>query len=470
MNRGDIPFLSAAELSGLIKKREVSPVEAVEAYLERIERLDSKLNAYLTVCPDEALQAARESERALAQGEYRGAMHGIPVAVKDQIFTRGIRTTIGSPFFKDFVPDEDATVVEKLSDSGAILLGKLNMTEFGTTGSFQQFSTTRNPWDLDRYTGAGSSSGSAAATAGFLCATSLGEDTGGSVRGPASWCGLVGLRPSWGRVSRYGVQPGVWSVDTIGPISRTVEDCALTLQAIAGHDPRDRYSWSTPVPDYRNVLERGIEGVRVGVVKEVLSSEVVESEVREAVVRASDVLGKLGGSVEEVSIPLAMQAWPILGALRIEAPIRYRELLRDRLREIGHDNRIAYLVNSLLPAQTYYKAQKLRSIFRQQVLEALERVNVLVMPTTGVAAQKLGPGTIVDSRDKAPFVSFSWLLTAAFSLSGTPALSIPCGYTSKGLPIGLQIGGRVFDEETVLRVAYAYERNTPWHDGRRPSI
>ena len=466
MEKGDIPFLSATELSELIKNREVSPVEVVEAYLERIDRLDSRLNAYLTVCRDEALQAAREAEQALARGEYRGAMHGIPVAVKDQIHTKGIRTTGGSPIFSDYVPGEDATVIARLMASGAILLGKLNMTEFATTGLSHGFRTARNPWGLERYTG-GSSSGSGAATAAFLCATSLGEDTGGSIRFPATWCGLVGLRPSWGRVSRYDVMPGVWSMDAVGPISRTVEDCALTLQAIAGHDPKDPHTSDSPVPDYRKALDGGVGGLKVGVVKEMLYSEVVEPEVREAVVRATNVLGDLGASVEEVSIPLSRHAWAISGGLRVEAPMNYRELVRHRLQEIGHDNRIGYLVGSLLPAQAYYKAQKLRSLLRQEVLEVLERVDVLALPTAGVAAQKVEPDPIVDNAERTN--RLPWLLTPTLSLASAPALSICCGFTSQNLPIGLQIGGKPFDEETVLKVAYAYERNTPWHT-RKPPI
>jgi len=259
MDIADIPFLSVAQLSELIKNRTISPVETVEAYLDRIDSLNGKLYAYLTVCRDEALQAAKESERALEQGEYRGPLHGVPVAVKDQLNTAGIRTTSGTPIFGDFVPEEDATVIAKLKSAGAILLGKLNMTEFGTTSLSHAFDTARNPWDLERFTG-GSSSGSGGATAAFLCATSLGEDTGGSVRGPAAWCGLVGLRPTWGRVSRYGLRPGMWSMDTIGPLSRTVEDCALTLQAIAGHDPLDAHTWDVPVPDYRAALDGNLTG------------------------------------------------------------------------------------------------------------------------------------------------------------------------------------------------------------------
>ena len=268
MDRGDIPFLSATELSRLIEAKEVSPVEATEAYLERIDRVDSKLNSYITVCGDEALQAAREAEQAIVQGNYRGPMHGIPTAVKDQFYTRGIRTTAGSTILWDFVPDEDATVVAKLKDAGAVLLGKLNLSEFALGDSFHHpGGTPRNPWDLDRNPGI-SSSGSAAATAAFLCSTSLGEDTGGSTRIPAAWSGVVGLRPSWGMVSRYGVFGVSWSQDTVGPISRTVEDCAITQQAIAGHDPRDPYTWDAPVPDYRAALNGDIRSIRGGSDKE----------------------------------------------------------------------------------------------------------------------------------------------------------------------------------------------------------
>ena len=467
MEKASIPFLSVTELESLIKRREVSPVEVVDAYLERIEGLNSKLHAYLTVCQDEARQAAQEAELELARGEYRGAMHGIPFAVKDQIYTGGIRTTGGSPIFADYVPKEDATVVAKLKASGAVLLGKLNMTEFATTGFSHAFDTARNPWDLERFTG-GSSSGSGAATAGFLCGTSLGEDTGGSIRFPAAWCGLVGLRPSWGRVSRYGLMTGTWSMDTIGPISRTVEDCASTLQAIAGYDSKDPYTWNVPVPDYSKALDGDIKGLRVGVVNEMLHSSAVEAEVQEAVVKATSVLGELGASVQEVSVPLSRHQWPISAGLRVEAPTRYRELVRNRLQEIGHDNRIGYLVGSILPAQVFYKAQKLRTLLRVQVLEALEKVDVLVMPTAGVGAQKIIEEDPIIQSEAHTNRTYR-LLTPALSLASTPALSICCGFTAENLPIGLQLGGRPFDEETVLKVAYAYEQAAPWRT-RRPPI
>ena len=466
MDKSEIPFLSVSQLSELIKTRQASPVEVVEGYLDRIDSLNDQLFAYLTVCRDEALQAARESERALAQGEYKGPLHGVPVAVKDQLNTAGIRTTSGTPIFNDFVPDEDATVIAKLKSAGAILLGKLNMTEFGTTSLSHAFHTARNPWDLERFTG-GSSSGSGAATAAFMCATSLGEDTGGSVRGPAAWCGLVGLRPTWGRVSRYGLRPGMWSMDTIGPLSRTVEDCAVTLQAIAGHDPNDAYTWDVPVPDYRAALDGDLSGIRVGVVKELLYSDVVEPEIREAVSQSANSLAKLGAQVEEVSIPMTSYANTISTVLRVEAPTNYQELIRNRLQEIEHDNRIAYLTWSLMPAMAYYKALKLRALLRQQVLAALNNADVLLMPTMGIAAPKIEPDPAIDSKENSNRNRAG--LTTSFSLASSPALSICCGFTKENLPIGLQLGGKPFEEQTILNVAYAYQQSTDWHT-RRPPI
>ena len=466
MDKADIPFLSVAQLSELIKNRTLSPVAAVEAYLDRIDSLNGKLYAYLTVCRDEALQAARVSEQALDRGEYLGPLHGIPVAVKDQLNTAGIRTTSGTPIFNDFVPEEDATVIAKLKSAGAILLGKLNMTEFGTTSLSHAFDTARNPWDLERFTG-GSSSGSGGATAAFLCATSLGEDTGGSVRGPAAWCGLVGLRPSWGRVSRHGLRPGMWSMDTIGPLSRTVEDCALTLQAIAGYDPQDAYTWDVPVPDYRAALDGNLTGKKIGVVKELLYTDAVEPEVRNAVSQAANSLAELGAQVEEISVPLTSHANTISSVLRVEAPTNYQELIRDRLQEINHDNRISYLTWSLTPALAYYKALKLRALLRQQILQALTDLDVLLMPTMGIAAPKIEADPVIDSKEKTNRNRAG--LTTSFSLASSPAVSINCGFTSDNLPIGLQIGGKPFDEQTVLNVAYAYEQNTEWHT-RRPPI
>ena len=442
----------------MIERKEVSPVEATEAYLERIDDLDFKFNSYLTVSRKEALRAAQEAEHGVLQGNYKGPMHGIPVAVKDQLWSKGIRSTGGSRFLADFVPDEDATAIANLKRAGAILLGKTNLTEFAI-GGFQSYSTPRNPWDLDMYAGA-SSGGSAAATAAFLCATSLGEDTGGSIRFPASWCGLVGLRPSWGRVSRYRVMRGVWSMDTVGPISRTVEDAAITLGAIAGYDPKDPHSWDTPVPDFRQTLDANISGMPVGLITEQIHSDQLEPEVREAVVKATSALGEMGALVEEVSIPLTEQAWIINSVLRgVEPAFNHRDWIRNRRQDYECRNRIGLLTGSIIPAQAYYKVQKLRGLLRQQVNEALERYAVLVLPTMAKPAQP------IEDFDKLG----QYLLTFTFSSAGAPAISVPCGLSSQGLPIGLQIAGHPGRDETVLKVAHAYEQNTHWHKMRPPN-
>jgi aspartyl-tRNA(Asn)/glutamyl-tRNA(Gln) amidotransferase subunit A len=260
-------------------------------------------------------------------------------------------------------------------------------------------------------------------------------------------------------------------MDTLGPLSRSVADCAITLAAIAGYDPKDPYTWNVPVPPYIRALDGNIRGVRVGVVQEQLHTDLVEPEVREAVLRAVEVLRDLGASVQEVSLPLSADAWTISSGLRVEAPLRYYELLRSRLRDIGHDNRIGYLTGMLLPAPAYYKAQQLRSLLRQQVLQALEQVDVLVQPTAGKVAQKVEPDAVVDSKEKAG--RLSWLLTTTYSLANVPALSLPCGFaTTPGgaeLPIGLQIAARPFHETLVLQVAHAYEQQTSWHR-KRPAL
>ena len=303
MELNNLPFLTLAQLSEKIKSREVSPVDVVEAYLERIEALNPILNSYITVCADEARADAENAERRIAQGLYRGPMHGIPVAVKDQWWTKGVLTTAGSNILRDFVPNEDATVQTRLKEAGAILLGTTNLTEYAMAYTHHYpYGTPTNPWDQTRMPG-GSSAGSGSATAAFMCATSLGEDTGGSIRGPAAYCGLAGLRPSQGRVSRYGLLGSCWSMDTIGPMSRTVRDCAITMQAIAGHDPKDAYTWKTPVPPYADLLDGDVRGLRVGILREKVFSDHVIPELRDAVLQAGEILEARGASVQEVSLP-----------------------------------------------------------------------------------------------------------------------------------------------------------------------
>ena len=471
MDKSEIPFLSASELSSLIASKQVSPVDATEAYLDRIDQVDGRLNSYITVCRQDALQGAQEAEQAIAAGRHLGPMHGIPVAVKDQFNTAGIRTTGGSRIMADFVPDEDATVIANLKRAGAVLLGKLNMSEFAMAEIFDHpYGTPRNPWDLGRNPGT-SSSGSGAATAAFLCATSLGEDTGDSIRSPANQSGLVGLRPTWGRVSRYGVLGGSWSMDTVGPISRTVEDCAMTFQAIAGHDTKDPFTWNVPVPDYRRALDGNIREIKIGVIKERAESPLLDPEFRSAVTRAVGVLGELGASVRDVSLPLTEHAGAIsMGLIAVEWSSVHGRVFESHFEQLDHNNKVRFLTGRTIPAQVYYKAQKLRALLRQQVLEALEKVDVLVLPTAPVTARPVETVPGVQSKEQAAAGMAGRLsFTGPFNLAGVPALSLPCGFSSEGLPMGLQIVGRPFAEETVMKVAHAYEQNTDWHT-RRPPI
>jgi len=470
MDKKELPFLTASQLSNLIETKEISPVEATEAYLDRIEEVDPKLNSYITITWEQAFESARQAEQEIAAGKHRGPLHGVPMAVKDQFNTAGVLTTGGSSILKDNVPSEDATVIAKLKEAGAVMLGKLNMSEFAMAEIYNHpYGTPRNPWDLERNPGT-SSSGSGAATAAFLCSTSLGEDTGGSIRGPANFSGLVGLRPTHGRVSRYGVLGGSWSMDTVGPISRSVEDAAITIQAIAGYDTKDTYSWDVPVPDYRSALTGDIQGIKMGVIQERMDSPNLDPEFRETVAKAISVLGELGASSEDVSIPLAPNAGALtMSILNVEWANLHRPLFEPNFDELDHNNKIRFLTGSIIPAQAYYKAQKIRAVLRQQILDALEKVDVLVLPTGPVTAPLVESVPGIESKEHsltglAGRISF----TGPFNLAGTPAISVPCGFSAVGMPMGLQIVGKPFDEETVLRVAHAYEQNTDWHNCRAP--
>lgn len=468
MNESDLTRLTATRLSDLMQARQVSPVEATEAYLRRIESLDSTIRAYLTVAADSALEQARQAERDFMAGVRRGPLQGVPVALKDQIWTTDMPTTNGSMLLKDHVPPEDATVVSKLKAGGAVILGKLHMGEFAGAGMFRRsFPAARNPWNLDRSTG-GSSSGSAAAAAARLCATALGEDTGGSIRSPASWCGIVGLRPTWGLVSRFGVFAGGWSMDALGPMARTVEDCAITLSAIAGPDPRDPYTSTAPVPDYRKALKEDARGLRIGIVKELTMGDFVNDEVESAVLKAVEEMGSMGATLREVSIPLAAYGNLIMwGILFVEATALYRDLARNSLLDEDDELPITYLVGSVLPADYYYKAQKLRELLRRQVMAAFEEVDVLITPTVESVAAPVNRETPPVTKESVIewLIEASYMVTPMHPLAGIPAISVPCGFAASedGMPIGLQIAGRPFEESTVLSLAHAYEQRAGWY-------
>lgn len=475
MDIDEIVFLSATELGRYIGRKEISPVEATGAYLRRIEKIEPRLNAFITVTPDQAMESARQSEAEIMAGTHRGPLHGVPVAVKDQIHTAGILTTSGSKFGADFVPAEDATAVRRLKQAGAVMIGKTSMAElaFGSPTS-SAFGATRNPWDLTRDPGS-SSNGSGAAAAAFMCATSLGEDTGGSIRNPSAKCGVIGLRPSWGRVSRFGVERVAWSLDTVGPISRTVEDCAATLGAIAGHDPHDPYSWNTPVPDYQAQLTGDIAGVKIGLVQEFAdpTPSTATPPALEAVAVAADTLSGLGADVSKVSLPLAHFAGV---ASHVIIAVEHAGLNPERIRrspgEFAHLNRVQMMTAELIPSSAYYKAQKVRAMIRKQALELLDAVDVLLLPTTSAPAQVMELDLHLGSMEDAEAALADSSYRGLFSMVGGPALSICCGFTTEDrseLPLGMQIAGRPFDESTALNVAYAYEQATEWHT-RRPPI
>jgi len=465
----ELTRLSIAEAGEQIRRRALSPVELTRAYLDRIRRRDGDLLAYITVLQAQALAAATAAEQEIARGGYRGPLHGIPIALKDLVMTRGIGTTCGSRILREWVPDADATVATRLSAAGAILLGKLNMHEFayGPTGVNPHYGTPRNPWDRARMPG-GSSSGSGVAVAAGLCGGALGTDTGGSVRIPASLCGIVGLKPTYGRVSRAGVIPLAWSLDHVGPMTRTVADAALLLQALAGRDPADPSTADVPVPDYGRALEGGIHGLRLGLPKEIFF-ERLDPEVQAAVLGAARSFEALGASVEEVPLPRIPHAGPASFAIiAAEATAYHEPYLKSRAAEYGADVRARLTSGQFVLATQYLKAQRARQVIRAEVDAALRQVDALLTPTTPIPAPPLEAREVtVDGLTE----DVRWWLircTRPINVTGHPALSVPCGFTAGGLPIGLQLVGRYFDEATLLRIGHAYEAVRPMRDRRPP--
>ena len=468
---GGVPELSLTSAVSLIRRGELSPVELVRAVLDRIAGYDKTLSAYIACQGDEAVQAARRAEDDMAHGRSLGPLHGIPVAVKDLFFTAALPTTAGTRILSDQFPREDATVIRSLKDAGAILLGKLNLHElaYGITSDNPHFGPVRNPWDLTRISG-GSSGGSAAAVTASLCFASLGTDTGGSIRIPAACCGVVGLKPTYGRVSRHGVLPLAWSLDHVGPITKTVEDAALVLQVIAGPDPQDPTTSHLSVPNYCRALEGGLKGVRVGTPRDFFFDPAeIDPFVMAAVEEALHVMQEAGASVEEISIPFLRHA-PAIQLLTIasEATANHSRLLRSRGRELGEDVRRRLELGEFVAAAQYVRAQQVRRLLVQDFSTAFRRVDLLVTPTLPVVAPPIGAQTIkihdVPKRLQPTLTRF----TSPFNLTGLPAISLPCISGGENLPVGLQIVGRPFDEATILRAAYTYQQATPWHTHRPP--
>jgi aspartyl-tRNA(Asn)/glutamyl-tRNA(Gln) amidotransferase subunit A len=468
----DLFFAPMTELARLIATRVVSPVEVVRVHLDRIAALDRGLRAYITVCAEAALQAARAADAALAAGQPVGPLHGVPYALKDLYDTAGVRTTGGSKIFAERVPAADATVARRLAQAGAILLGKLNMVEFayGPEGLNPHYGHARNPWDrgVHRMAG-GSSSGSGVAVAAGLAPGALGSDTGGSIRIPASLCGITGLKPTYGRVSRSGVLPLAWSMDHVGPMTRSAADCALMLGAMAGYDPADASTSVLPVPDYVAALTGDVKGLRVGLLRSFFL-EGATPEVRAAVEAAAKTLAAAGAVVDEVSLEtMTYVPAAALAVVGVEALAYHADLLRTRGAEYDPDIARRLRVGAFVSGVHYVRAQQVRALVRDEVDRALARRDVLLAPSTPIPAPAVDERQLTAGDGPSDVRSALIRFTRPFNVSGHPACALPCGFTSAGLPIGLQLVGRPFDEATVLRAADAFQRLTDFHT-RRPGL
>lgn len=470
MSSQDLHLLTISELGRLIRSRQVSPTELTRSFLERIDRLDPTLGAYVTVMAETATTEAEAAEAEISSGMYRGPMHGIPVAIKDIIYTEGVLTSAGSRVLADHVPEYDSTIVERLRGSGAVLLGKLNLSEFAVGGTIDHpYGTPRNPWNLDRSAG-GSSSGSAVAVAGGLCAGSLGSDTGGSIRGPSAFCGTVGLRPTYGRVTRHGVVPMSWSLDTVGPMTRTVEDCAIMLQAIAGHDERDPSSSAEPVPDYAESVSARPDPIRVALPSATFEYEGLDDEVRTGVMSAVDSFAELGADIDEVTLPISAHSGAVfLATADVDAATFHMEWLKTRGDLYDWSTRTRLESASLTPATTYIRAQRARTLVKNELMSALEDHDVIVLPASPTLAPPIAqstgsPGGYYQGRLDLGRRQY----TSPAALAGLPAISVPCGFSDSGLPIGVQIIGRPFAEADLLRIAHRYEQAAGWSDRRAP--
>jgi aspartyl-tRNA(Asn)/glutamyl-tRNA(Gln) amidotransferase subunit A len=461
----ELAFLTIAEASRLIEQKKLSPVELTTALIRRTEALDPQLNAYLLLTAERALDQARQAEREIAAGNYRGPMHGIPFGLKDIYSTAGIRTTGHSRICLDTVPTADATTVKKLYEAGAVLTGKLATHEFAHGGpSFDlPWPPARNPWKREHFTG-GSSSGSGAAVAAGLVPGALGSDTGGSIRGPAALCGIVGLKPTYGLVSRHGVYTNSFSFDHAGPMTWTVEDCAIMLQAIAGHDAGDPASATRSVPDYRVALTGDIKGLRIGVVRHLHEDDcAVTPEVSAALEQALTVFRSLGATLGEARLRPALDYYDVkITIAESELLAVHEHALRTRPGDFGEDFLGRVLPAVLIGGRDYIQAQRERRRMLAETAPVYANYDVLVTATAGGPAPRLGTWRTIEFWRRAS-------LTTPFNVTGGPALAQCVGFSSNGLPLSMQIVGRPFDDATVLRVAHAYEKATPWRR-KRPQL
>jgi len=454
MTHDKLIYLTVAEASRLIKKRKLSPVTLLEAVLHQIEAVDHRVQAYLTVTAEEAMTAAKAAEQEIRKKRYRGPLHGIPVAVKDTHYTAGIRTTVATPILSEFVPDFDATVVQKMKDAGAVLVGKLNLPEFSFGGATPG---TQNPWNLSRTPG-GSSGGSGAALAAGMALAATGGDTSGSIRGPASYCGIVGLKPTFGLVSRFGIVAISHSLDHVGPMTRTVEDNAILLRVLAGRDTRDRSSADISAPNYTKAIGKKIKGTRVGI-PVATQLEGCHADVLVAFHDAVTVYEKLGVRIEEVEIPFMKESEAVQRVVRIAEAASYHEaFLKDQPHHYGPSNvRRDVELGSMITAVQYLRAQKVRVHITSAFERAFEPLDALLTPAEAEPAGE-------EKKSVYNFLSY-------FNLLGNPALALPCGFSTSppGLPVGMQIVGHPFSENTTYALGHAYQCATPWHR-KRPKL
>lgn len=475
-----LAFLTIKEASKLISKKEISPLELTNSVLERIQEYDKKLNSYITVLEENAISSAKKAEEEIQSGEYKGPLHGIPISLKDIFITKGIKTTCGSGMLENFIPPYDSTVAKKLAESGIILLGKNNMDEFamGSSTETSYFGPTKNPWDIERVPG-GSSGGSASATGASLCLASIGTDTGGSIRQPGAFCGVVGMKPTYGRVSRFGMIAFASSLDQAGPLTKTVEDTAIILNCISGKDKRDSTSVDIEIPDFTKYLRDNLKGIKVGIPKEYFI-EGINEEIESAVKDAIKIIENLGAEVIEISLPhteYAVSTYYIIAPSEASSNLaRYDGVkygfrsenvndLRDmyfKTRSEGFGNEVkrrimigTYALSAGYYDAFYIKAQQVRTLIRNDFENAFNEVDVIVTPTTPEEPFKLG-----EKTDDPIKMYLSDVFTIPCNIAGLPGISVPCGFTSKNLPIGLQLIGKPFDEHTLLGVAHAYEQQT----------
>ncbi|MDP9410596.1 MAG: amidase [Actinomycetota bacterium] len=449
-----------AALARAYREDRLSPVEVVRVLLGRIEA--DETGAFITVTAERALEDAARAEEELRSGRDKGPLHGVPVGLKDLIYTKGILTTMGSAFFRDYAPDHSATVVQRLEEAGAVSIGKTNTHEFayGPTGDRSFFGPTRNPHDAARITG-GSSGGSGAAVAADLVYGALGSDTGGSIRIPSALCGVVGMKPTFGRVSKHGVFPLAWSLDHVGPITRTVEDNALMLSVLAGHDPEDPYSANLAEEDFTRGLQREVRGRRIGL-PDAFYFEHVEAEVEERVREAAEVFASLGAETREVDIP---NLWETLHAQRLTLAVEAYAVHEERLKtepERFDDQGLERLLRGEgLEAYRYANAQQRRLHSRREFGRILREVDVLLTPTVPIWATEIGQReTVIGDYEEAVYSALT-RFTGPTNLNGLPSLSVPCGSTASGLPVGMQLIGRQFDEATLYNFGHAYEEEAP---------